>query len=111
MFPPLDQLTEDGFDLQFGTNVVGEYQRPPDFLAYTKRFIGHFLLAKLLLPALLSGKETSPDSHARIMTTSSDGAYYYTIDWASFKDGQARKKLGTQKLYFQSKFVSSSWYI
>ena len=32
MFPPLDQLTEDGFDLQFGTNVVGEYQRPLTFL-------------------------------------------------------------------------------
>ena len=24
MFPPVEQLTVDGYDLQFGTNVLGE---------------------------------------------------------------------------------------
>ncbi|CAL1712016.1 unnamed protein product [Somion occarium] len=89
MFPPIEQLTQDGYDLQFGINVVG-----------------HHLLTKLLLPALWAGKESSPDGHARIMTTSSDGAYYFTINWDSFKDGPVRKKLGTQKMYFQSKFAN-----
>ena len=27
MWPPVDLLTEDGFDLQWGTNVVGTRQR------------------------------------------------------------------------------------
>ncbi|KAI0072976.1 NAD(P)-binding protein [Panus rudis PR-1116 ss-1] len=87
MWPPVDQLTADGYDLQFGTNVIG-----------------HFLFAKLLIPALLAGKETSPDKHARIITTSSSGAYMYTLNWDSFRDHPVRKKMGTQNLYFQSKF-------
>ncbi|CAL1713794.1 unnamed protein product [Somion occarium] len=89
MVPPLDQITAEGYDLQFGTNVVG-----------------HFLFTKLLLPALLAGKETSPDKHARVITTSSSAAYFFTLDWNSFKDGPARKKLGIQRLYAQSKFAN-----
>ena len=67
--------------------------------------IGHFLFTKLLIPALLAGKETSPDKHARVISTSSSGAYFYTLNFDTFKDGPARKKLGTQRLYAQSKFV------
>lgn len=30
MFPPVEQLTADGYDLQFGTNVLGKsYILPP----------------------------------------------------------------------------------
>ncbi|KAK7682520.1 hypothetical protein QCA50_014320 [Cerrena zonata] len=90
MAPPVDQLTSDGYDLQFGTNVIG-----------------HFLLTKLLLPALLAGKETSPDKHARVISTSSFAAYLYTLNFDTFKDGLARKKLGTQSLYAQSKFANA----
>lgn len=110
MFPPIEQLTQDGYDLQFGINVVGKVPNGQFIISYMKLIEppGHHLLTKLLLPALWAGKESSPDGHARIMTTSSDGAYYFTINWDSFKDGPVRKKLGTQKMYFQSKFVRPS---
>ncbi|KAI0776357.1 NAD(P)-binding protein [Irpex lacteus] len=90
MTPPIEQTTSDGYDMQFGTNVLG-----------------HWYFAKLLLPALLRGKETSPDQHARIITTSSSVAYFTTLHWDTFKDGPARKALGTQMLYSQSKFANA----
>jgi len=87
MWPPVELLTEDGYDLQFGTNVPG-----------------HFFFTELVMPALLAGKETSADQHARVITTSSSGAYMYTLNWESFRDGPARRKMGTMDLYHQSKF-------
>ncbi|KAK7682532.1 hypothetical protein QCA50_014332 [Cerrena zonata] len=90
MLPPQEQLTKEGYDLTFGTNVIG-----------------HFLLAKLLMPKLLAGKETSPDKYARIITTSSAMAYFTTLDWDSFKDGPARGKMGMNTLYAQSKFANA----
>ncbi|KAJ7476685.1 NAD(P)-binding protein [Mycena latifolia] len=55
MIPPNDQLTAQGYDLQFGTNVIG-----------------HFMFTELLLPAL-----TASHAHfsipARIINTSSTG--------------------------------------
>lgn len=66
---------------------------------------GHFYFTKLLIPALLVGRDSSPDRHARIVTTSSSTAYLYTINWESFKDGPARRKMSTRQLYSQSKFV------
>lgn len=58
------------------------------------------------MPALLAGKETSPDGYTRIIMTSSSAAYFQTINWDTFTDGPARRKLGIQALYCQSKFVS-----
>ncbi|TFK83924.1 NAD(P)-binding protein [Polyporus arcularius HHB13444] len=87
MWPPKDLLTEDGYDLQWGTNVLG-----------------HWYLTELLMPALLAGVETSPDHHARVITTSSSGAYSRTIDWDTLKDSPARRKQSTENLYYQSKF-------
>ncbi|ETW78254.1 hypothetical protein HETIRDRAFT_411342 [Heterobasidion irregulare TC 32-1] len=86
MWPSASLLTKDGYDLQWGTNVVG-----------------HFLLTKLLIPALLAGARSSPDAKARVVTTASMGAYFDVIDWDSFRPGPARDKLNTYTLYNQSK--------
>ena len=88
MYPPLDLLTKDGYDLQWGTNVVG-----------------HFYFTELLIPALVAGAKSSPDQHARVVTTSSSGAYFNTLHWETFKDTPERRKLTTEALYFQSKHV------
>ena len=66
---------------------------------------GHWYLTELLMPALLRGKETSPDQHARVITTSSIICYLTTVKWNSLKDGPARRKLWRATLYAQSKFV------
>ncbi|RPD56662.1 NAD(P)-binding protein [Lentinus tigrinus ALCF2SS1-7] len=79
--------TADGYDLQFGTNVIG-----------------HWYFTELLMPTLLEGVKTSPEHHARIVTTSSGGAYMSTLHWDTFKDGPARRKKTTEDLYYQSKF-------
>ena len=99
MWPPLDQLTKDGYDLQWGTNVVG-----------------HFYFTELLMPALLAGVKTSPDKHARVITTSSSGAYLDIIHFDTFKDGPERKKIPghskwprTQEHYVQVSVGGASW--
>ncbi|KAL6299640.1 NAD(P)-binding protein [Sparassis latifolia] len=89
MMCPTSYLTVEGFDMQFGTNVIG-----------------HYLFTKLLIPALVAGKETSPDHHTRVIHTSSSGAYLYAIDFDTFLPGPTRSKLSTSELYFQSKFAN-----
>ncbi|KAM5536596.1 hypothetical protein V8D89_009691 [Ganoderma adspersum] len=88
MWCPVKDVTADGYDMQFGTNVVG-----------------HFLLTQLLLPALLKGKESSGDGHARVITTSSPYAYIGHLDFDTFKDGPARQQMSTEALYQQSKLA------
>ncbi|KAI0775581.1 NAD-P-binding protein [Trametes elegans] len=90
MWPPPELVTADGYDLQFGTNVLG-----------------HFYFTELLMPALIAGVQSSPDHHARIITTSSCGAYARSLQWDTFKDGPARRKLSTYALYFQSKLANA----
>ncbi|KAH9847103.1 NAD-P-binding protein [Lenzites betulinus] len=88
MVPPIEQITKDGYDLQFGTNVLG-----------------HYYLTQLLLPLLIASAETSPDGKARVINTSSMGhRYSSSIDFNTLRDGPARVKLGTMRLYSQSKF-------
>jgi NAD(P)-dependent dehydrogenase (short-subunit alcohol dehydrogenase family) len=88
MSPPHEMLTEDGYDLTFGTNVLG-----------------HWYLTKLLTPALL--KATTLSQEARIVNLSSSGAYLIRgIDFDSLRDGQARRQMSGQDLYNQSKLVS-----
>ena len=91
MFPPLEMTSPDGYDLQFMTNVIGP-----------------FFFTKLLTPAVLAAKDTHPDHHSRIIMTSSSGAYLYTLNFDTFKDSPARRKMTTQNLYFQTKFVRGS---
>ncbi|KAG8985837.1 hypothetical protein FRB90_004416 [Tulasnella sp. 427] len=89
---PVEQLTEDGVDLQFGTNVLGP---------------AHFTL--LLVPELTAGAKTSPDGTARVVNLSSLAVYlnhWKMIDWDSLEvHGIAeRRKLGSVMLYNQSKY-------
>lgn len=91
MMCPLDSLTVDGYDLQFGTNVLG-----------------HFYFTKLVTPALLAGAKTSTDGTARVVNTSSWMHLITELDFNTFKDSPARKEAGTSKLYSQSKLVRLS---
>ncbi|KAF9461953.1 NAD-P-binding protein [Collybia nuda] len=93
MWPSLDLLTEQGYDAQWGVHVVE----------------GTHLFATLLMPALLAGTKSSKDGKARIVTTSSSGAYLDHIHWDTFVPGPARTKLGTNGLYCQSKFAQVAW--
>ncbi|KJA15593.1 hypothetical protein HYPSUDRAFT_71930 [Hypholoma sublateritium FD-334 SS-4] len=87
MFPPINQLTAQGYDLTFGTNVLG-----------------HFYFTELLIPALLAGAKSSPDKKARVVNTSSSMSLLArSIDFSTLSDGRARKKKGQTMLYCQSK--------
>ncbi|RPD71631.1 NAD(P)-binding protein, partial [Lentinus tigrinus ALCF2SS1-7] len=85
----MDRLTKDGYDLTFGTNCIGPWY-----------------FTELLMPALLEGVKTSPDHHARIVTTSSSAAYFKggILNYELFKDGPARRKATSTVMYYQSKF-------
>ncbi|KAF7307309.1 hypothetical protein MIND_00524900 [Mycena indigotica] len=87
--PPTNMLTTQGYDLQFGTNVLG-----------------HFYLTQLLLPTLIS-TATASAKPARIVHTSSLSTHFFpakTFDFATFKESPKREKYGTAWLYHQSKF-------
>ncbi|KAG8795583.1 hypothetical protein FRC12_012322 [Ceratobasidium sp. 428] len=95
VIPPIDQRTVEGYDLSFGTNVLG-----------------HFFLTVLLLPTLIHTAKESPTArgHARVINTSS-GAMWYPpkggIVWETLGTDEASlaacKRLGRPSLYAQSK--------
>ncbi|KAH8834978.1 NAD(P)-binding protein [Flagelloscypha sp. PMI_526] len=88
MTPPIEDVTESGFDLQFGTNVLG-----------------HFYFTKLLLPALLEAGKSS--SGATVIHTSSDAhSWHPKIEYDAMKDTPKRKKIGIMGLYGMSKFAN-----
>ena len=89
MNPPVEMLTDDGYDLQFGTNVVG-----------------HFYFTKLVMPALLAAAATSSDGTARVVNTSSNAHWFSRLNFNTFKDSPARRKMNTWVRYGQSKTVS-----
>ncbi|KAG6374228.1 hypothetical protein JVT61DRAFT_4887 [Boletus reticuloceps] len=86
MIPPIEMLTDDDYDLQFGTNVLG-----------------HFYFTKFVLPTLLSTAKSSSDGTARIVNTASNGHWYGGLKFDTMKDGPARSKEGPWQLYGQSK--------
>lgn len=98
MSPPIDKLTTEGYDMQFGTNVVGP-----------------FLFTQLVLPLLIKAAE-APGGDARVVHTSSLGhaaAPKEYITWETLKPGEngsagdkKRREMGTDALYYQSKCVS-----
>ena len=106
MIPPIELTTADGYDLQFGTNVVGALPSTTRFWHRVTDGSGPFYFTQLLMPALVAGSKTSPDHHARIVITSSSAAYLDTLHWDTFKDGPARRKQQPKNLYAQSKLVS-----
>ena len=100
MSPPMDQLTTEGYDMQFGTNVVG-----------------HFLFTQLVLSLLLKAAEATGD--ARVVHVSSLGhaaAPKEYIAWETLRPGEKsspgdkkRRKLSPDDLYYQSKCVSAAF--
>ena len=110
MMPPVEMLTKDGYDLQFGTNVLGTFISNNHWFL-TESFLGHFYFTKLLLPILESTAQNSPEKHVRVVTTSSSGHLFWgpKIQYNSLRDDPSRKKIGTQMLYSQSKYVSTSY--
>ncbi|KAG1780841.1 hypothetical protein EV702DRAFT_963285 [Suillus placidus] len=87
MVPPIELVTADGYDLQFGTNVLG-----------------HYYFTKLLLPILISTAKTTPDGKVRVVNLASCAHLFGGLDFNTFKDGPARKKCSRTNLYNQSKF-------
>ncbi|KAJ7102823.1 NAD(P)-binding protein [Mycena epipterygia] len=89
MASPNSFLTQDGYDLQFGVNVLG-----------------HFYFTKLLLPCLIAGAKSSSDHVARIVNTSSQTHILGNIDFKSLEDTPTRSKMSPDDLYAQSKFAN-----
>ncbi|KAF7374337.1 NAD(P)-binding protein [Mycena sanguinolenta] len=87
MGPPIEQVSAQNYDLQFGTNVLG-----------------HFYFTKLLLPTLMA--TATPGNPGRVINTSSFASEMANgnINYNTLKDGPARKKVPTMDLYSQSKF-------
>jgi len=84
MNPPLEALTTEGYDLQFGINVVGTYY-----------------FTRLLIPQLIaagSSRIVNVTSHGHILC---DG-----INWETVRDGPERRKMKPLDLYNQSKFAN-----
>jgi NAD(P)-dependent dehydrogenase (short-subunit alcohol dehydrogenase family) len=106
MNPPVEQITAQGYDLQFGTNVLGTlcdiHVRHPR-LTFSA---GHFYLTKLLVPVLLSTFQAT-GVKTRVVHTSSIAAMNAKgVDFETLKDGPVRRKKGNaDKLYPQSKLV------
>ncbi|KAH9988776.1 hypothetical protein BJV74DRAFT_796236 [Russula compacta] len=89
------KLTKQEYDYQFGTNVLG-----------------HFYFTKLLLDVLLSTVKKCPPRSVRVINVSSIGHYFGApegIRWETLGAGEEsleeRKKLGTARLFGQSKTV------
>ncbi|KAF6757289.1 hypothetical protein DFP72DRAFT_1113173 [Ephemerocybe angulata] len=87
MAPPVGQLTKQGYDLQFGTNVLG-----------------HWYFTKLLLPTLLSTARATNGKSGRVIHTASGAADLASgLKLEILQDHPKRKKFSTEKLYEQSK--------
>lgn len=106
MVPPTDLLTSQNYDLQFGTNVVA-----------------HYLLARLLLPALQRATAATGRKARLVHTTSAGylGAPAEAVNYATVAPGPARDaaikswgKIGAPwVLYGQSKMgnvLVANWF-
>ncbi|VDB91328.1 unnamed protein product [Peniophora sp. CBMAI 1063] len=83
---PIDWLTVDGYDMQFGCNVLG-----------------HHFFTQLLLPALISGTDRT-GVKSRVVTVSSAASYMGPgVDFETFVDGRRRRRTPSELLYCQSK--------
>ncbi|KAI0089974.1 NAD(P)-binding protein [Irpex rosettiformis] len=89
MESPIEQLTAQGFDLQFGVNVIG-----------------HWYFTELLTPALLAVSREEPDQKARVITTSSMACYLDRLHWDAIEDTAQRRKAALDALYNRSKHAN-----
>ncbi|KAJ6617331.1 NAD(P)-binding protein [Mycena sp. CBHHK59/15] len=87
MATPKALLTHEGYDLQFGVNVLG-----------------HFYLTELLLPCLKAGAKTSSDHVSRVVNTSSQTHVLGGVNFEALTDTPTRSKMTPDALYAQSKF-------
>ncbi|PBK73537.1 NAD(P)-binding protein [Armillaria solidipes] len=91
--PPLDALTEQGYDLQFGVNMLGV-----------------FYFTDLLIPTLTSTFASNPEFKPRIINTASlNHTFVNGLKFDTFKDGPKRRKMSKMALYSQSKFALVVW--
>jgi len=93
VYAVIDKLTSQGFDMQFGTNVLG-----------------HFYFTKLLLPLLTATAKNSPPGSVRVVNVSSIGHHVAPsegIRWSTLSPGDdclaVGKNVGATTLYNQSK--------
>ncbi|KAK0464215.1 uncharacterized protein EV420DRAFT_1515391 [Desarmillaria tabescens] len=90
MEPSIDELTEEGYDLTVGVNVIG-----------------HFYFTKLLLPALLAVSQNTSGTETRIVNAASFASEVNDkLNYDTFKDGPIRRRLGVVSMYYQSKFAN-----
>jgi len=86
MFPPMEQVTKQKFDMQFGTNVVG-----------------HCYLTMLLLPLLVATAQATGDK-VRVINTSSDGHSLFSpkegINYDLISEGPARTATATTTMMY-----------
>ncbi|KAH9037555.1 NAD(P)-binding protein [Lactarius hengduanensis] len=96
MVPPKDQVTTQKYDMQFGTNVIGNRLSSS----------GPWLLTELLLPALFAATDASlSHEKARVVTVSSIVNYFIKgLDFDALADGPTRTRYGELELYNKSKF-------
>ena len=90
--PPLEVVTAQGYDLQFGTNVLG-----------------HYLFTNLLLSMIeFTAKETGhPGRVVEVSSIVHILSNNPIIHYETLKDGSARKNMSRWALYAQSKSVST----
>ncbi|KAJ7065637.1 NAD-P-binding protein [Mycena amicta] len=92
MLPAPEQLTAQGYDLQFGTNVIG-----------------HYFLTELLLPALLKSHLVTSRPARIVHTSSSIHAFAPTpgpgIDFPSLKGGPERDAWVATKGSFRGRWA------
>ncbi|KAF8998888.1 NAD(P)-binding protein [Hymenopellis radicata] len=86
---PVEQLTPQGYDLHFGTNVLG-----------------HFYFTKLLLPILKSTAQTTIDKKVRVINIASiTHLYCPALNYDLLTDTPARRKYSPDSLYGHSKYA------
>jgi NAD(P)-dependent dehydrogenase (short-subunit alcohol dehydrogenase family) len=83
MAPPKRQVTKDGFEVQFGTNVLG-----------------HFALTCRLMPALLLGRASILEDAPRVVTLASIA---HKRGRLNFDDLQSERRYSPMAAYAQSK--------
>ncbi|KAH9934463.1 NAD(P)-binding protein [Epithele typhae] len=86
--PPIQSLTRQGYDLQFGANVLG-----------------HFYLTQLLLPVMLVTAKTTGEK-VRVLNHTLDGIGPAQVDYSSLMRGPVRAQWSTTSLYRQSKLCN-----